>query len=309
MAAKRGAEAPKAGGLSRRGFLWGVLGAGAAGAVACAPQRAPGALELESAEDRYDAFLRMRCAGAQHPEAQAVWWWTGDVHAFRHGARGQRLFGMECFSVSRALPVEGGHDLLHREFGLYLDAESRAPLSRWRNPLNGREVEVLLLANDPVNGRMRRSGPRAFDVSFTQSGAEVWANLDILLRYPSPLPRAQYPLNSQSDTYEAAELFQFHARREDLANSGLPSAPCEVYWTRVGPWLPWMEMADRPGQLIYHCRGRKLPNVAALPAGLRRAAEDGYAQFLSAPESFEAPNETSWTKFKKWEDARRARAS
>jgi len=226
----------------------------------------------------------------------------------RHGARGRRLFGLECFSVSRALPVEGGHDLLHREFGLYLDAESRAPLSRWRNPLNGREVEVLPLANDPVNGRMRRSGPRAFDVSFTQSGAEVWANLDILLRYPSPLPRAQYPLNSQSDTYEAAELFQFHARRDDLANPGLHSAPCEVYWTRVGPWLPWMEMADRPGQLIYHCRGRKLPGVAALPAGLRRAAEDGHAQFLSAPESFEAPNETSWTKFKKWEDARRARS-
>ena len=78
------------------------------------------------------------------------------------------------------------------------------------------------------------------------------------------------------------------------------SAPVQTSWTRLGPWLPWMAMGDRPGQLVYHCQGGELAGgFAALPGWLRGRVEAERPEFATAPTEFSAPNETSWTYFSK----------
>lgn len=75
---------------------------------------------------------------------------------------------------------------------------------------------------------------------------------------------------------------------------------CKIFWTRLGPWLPWMEMADRPGNLLYQCAGCKvMGSYAVLPEDVRAYVEQHQPIYIHALTEFARPNETAWTYFKK----------
>ncbi|GAA2361591.1 DUF1838 family protein [Nonomuraea africana] len=225
-------------------------------------------------------FMRVR---ASADGAETVTWWTGDVYAYGLDEGPHHLFGFEGVNVARALERDGGWELLTKEAAAYLDPASRDPLDTWDNPFTGRRVDVQHVYNDPVNQRLR-----GFQVPATRMGDTVVLNTDILLAYPSPLKVADYPENSFSDTYRAMELFQFFASAAALEGDA-PSVPSTLSWCRVSPWLPWMAMGQRPGALVYHCRGAK---VGEVPGNLEALFGP-----LNAPAEWSAPNQTSWTTF------------
>ena len=111
---------------------------------------------------------------------------------------------------------------LHREIGYYTDLASGEVIKRWYNPWLQREVEVIPIQNDPVNRRftVQESGYR-FDVS----GEDIVFYREVPLRYPNPLDRATYPLNSSGDFYEAMEMFTTFVRRSELDDPRLTSVP------------------------------------------------------------------------------------
>jgi len=255
-------------------------------------------LDLQNPADNMRAFMKAR---ASLDGADIVTWFTGNVHAWIPGGKFRPfLLAFEGYNVARGVEVDGGWDLLTREAVFYKDPASGEILERWTNPWTNNEVKVVHVWNDPVNQRFRLQGPRGpWLVPVTGIGDEVYFNVDVLLAYPSPLPRAQFPENSQDDLYQAAELFQFFASRRELEDPSGVNAACQVSWTRLAPWLPWMEMGDRAGQLVYHCRGRKLDSWDDLPEHIRSHVETNDPKFKRAPESFSEPNETSWTYFRK----------
>jgi hypothetical protein len=72
-----------------------------------------------------------------------------------------------------------------------------------------------------------------------------------------------------------------------------------VGWTRISDFLPWMRMGDRPGHLVYHCRGYKMKGgFEQLPEGIREYTRKHRPEFAHAPEAFTSPNMTSWRYFK-----------
>jgi len=65
-----------------------------------------------------------------------------------------------------------------------------------------------------------------------------------------------------------------------------------------------MQMGDKVGNLVFVCRGRKLPGgYADLPLTIREYVEAKHPEYSSAPTEFLEPNETSWTYFKKLLDS------
>lgn len=227
----------------------------------------------------------------------AVTWFAGNVHSWMPKGQFKHLFGFEGYNVARAVEAEGGYDLLTREAVFYLDPTTREILERWTNPFTEKEVDVVHVLNDPVNQRMREG---QIQVPTTGIGDDLYFNLDIFLAYPSPLPREQFPDNSQDDLYQAAELFQFFCKRSEIEDPAVKSAASQVSWTRIAPWLPFMAMGDRPGHLVYHCRGKKLEGgYDELPEWIRSHVDANYPQFKNAPTEFTTPNETSWTYFRK----------
>ena len=142
-----------------------------------------------------------------------------------------------------------------------------------------------------------------FPLPIITLGENVCWNLDVFLTYPSPLTRAEYPQYAQSDLYQGAELFKFIAKRRELEDRSVNSAPAHIGWTRISQWLPWMAMGKHAGSLVYSCMGYKLQHgYADLPENLRQFVEQSQPKFCSAPEQYTTPNETSWTYFKKIAD-------
>ncbi|MFB6810528.1 DUF1838 family protein [Streptomyces sp. NPDC056387] len=231
------------------------------------------------------AFARTR---ASLDGAEVTFWWTGDVYSWAPEQPYRHVFGFEGLNVARLVEDAegGGFQLLTREAGFYLDPRTREILDTWEGK------PVVHIWNDPANLRLR-----PFPVPVTELGDQVCFSLEIPIAYPSPLPVAEYPLNSADDTYRALELFQFFAPGT-VFTTDEPGVPCTMSWMRMSPWLPWMEQGQRPGGLAFHCRGRKLGSYAEVPERLRTYVADRHPEYAHAPEKWTEPNETSWTYFR-----------
>jgi len=162
---------------------------------------------------------------------------------------------------------------------------------------------VLHVWNDPVNQNYVLEGKYGkWGVNHNRYGKDmICMNIDVLLAYPSPLTVEEYPENSQSDLYEAGELFQFFFSEEELNDPNIQSVDCAISWTRIGPWLPWMNMGQSPGKMLYQGAGYKLSekNYDDMPAVLRDYVLANKPEYRHAPTEFTRPNETSWTYYKK----------
>jgi hypothetical protein len=104
------------------------------------------------------------------------------------------------------------------------------------------------------------------------------------------------------------EIFDFAALKSELYNPKTPTAYPMVSWVRVSQWAPWMEMGDRPGQMVFNAMGRKLPGgFEELPEVLKKEIRANYPIYEDAPPKDDArPNETTWSKFKTLMDAKKA---
>lgn len=255
-------------------------------------------------------FIKIRADLNLHRET--VFRWTGSIYAFIPGEPTRQLFDFEGYNIARAVPDAEGYALLTREASFY-KAIGGDILETWANPFTGAQVRVIPVWNDPVNQYFPflRADGSPFLLPLTDLGeGDLCLKMDVFLAYPSPLPRALYPHHSASDLYQGGELSQFFVKRADLDNAELGSVPALLSWTRIGPWLPWMEMGDRPGWLIYQCRGKKLPaGYAGLPEAIRHYVETHAPQFASAPTEDSGENETSWTYFRKLMEQEQRKAS
>lgn len=250
----------------------------------------------------------VKTRGSLVPGEEVVFWWTGDIYGLVEDTKNEHLFAFEGYNIGRMLPVAGGWRLLTREVGIYRDPKTRQILAEgkgdWVNPYTGEKDGVVHIWNDPVNQQflVRRNDDGTLmsgGVPTTTSGDDVYWHAEVSLMYPNPLPRSQFPEASRCDTYHSLEMFQFFCKKEELGNAS-PSAGCQISWVRVGQWLPWMNMGDRPGRMVYHTRGKKLEGgYMDLPESVRSYVEKDHAEYASAPTNISGPNETSWTYFKK----------
>lgn len=258
-------------------------------------------LDLSKPEDNLAAFVKVR--GSTNEEEEVFFYASGTIYSFISGERDVPILGFEMYNVGKMKKVDGGYHLLTREVGFYKDLKSGEIIEKWYNPWIKDTCEVIQVWNDPVNQKFMLQSERGlWGVPFQEHDDRVVMYSDIFLHYPSPLKVAEFPENSASDMYEAAELFQFFFSKKDLNNPALNSIPVEVSWTRVGPFLPWMRMGQRPGNLVYQCRGFKAtgPNAwQKMPAQMREYVLKHHPEFAHAPDTFQTPNETSWTYFKK----------
>ena len=269
-------------------------------------------LNLQNDSDNLYAWRKTRAS--LDPEQEVVFYWVGYIYELTRANPGNYprpgaptfespLFRFEGFNVARFAEVSpGSYEMLSREVSVYQDPNSGEILDCWRSPLiPGRpSLRVLHVANDPVNFGV---GP----VSFVELGERVSFFSDVLLAYRSPLAGG-YDDFSASDVYQSNELFNFYVDRISLEDESVLSAPVEISWSRVGQYLPWMQMGSEEGQLIYHVRGYKvLDGVEGLPQELldwtRTVAGE---RFLHAPEEIPAsyqPNATTWRVFKETLDS------
>lgn len=252
-----------------------------------------------------DDYMRVR---GDASGAEVTYHWTGTVYSWIPGQRRRELFKFEGFNVAKTVVTEAGFELLTREAAFFQDAQSGQILENWRNPITEETVPVVHIWNDPVNQDMNVDAeylPYIRRIIPSEDlGDELVYYMDIFPFYDSPLTRRDHPDYSQSDTYQAAEFFQFFVDKADLANDSLSTVPATISWTRISPWMPFMKMGDRAGNLVFVCRGRKLPGgYNDLPQNIRDYVAQNNPVFSTAPQEYTEPNMTSWSYFKQLLDA------
>ena len=307
MDAEQEFDAPE---MKRRDLLAG-LGAGAAmaaGFTSAAEADGHGAhqYDLDDMGQRLDAYIKVV---SDLSGAEVVTFARSKIYCMVPGMRGFHMFNLEVFGVKRHEKMDYGYRRIQREIAYYRDVETDEILTSWANPFIERDVEVVPILNDPVNRELKLAGEgRKWNVPYTELSGNVIFHREVPLRYRNALPMDEYPIHSHGNWYEAAELFNNFTTRAAIEDPDTTSAPATGSWSRVGPWLPWMEMGNRKGHLLYHGHSVKLMGgLDDLPRATREYTEKNYPKYLSAPDEWKDPSqsETSWTYFKKIIDAKR----
>ncbi len=253
-------------------------------------------------------MLKLR---ADIAEKDCLFAFPGEAWAMVPQEQNYRCFKTFGVASSRIEEVEEGWRIYSREVLYYLDPDSAQILETWSNPfLGGREIEVMHIANDPVNGVFMREGGHPVlrpPYPYVSYGDDVVFQWNFFIFKPAALTRSEYPLYSSGDIDQHAELWGIKGRKSEILDPDVTSASCVMSWGRVAGWLPFMEMGSRPGSMVFHSHSVKLMNgVGDLPRYIRDYTERHFPKYLEAPKEWQGPVMTSAAgEFKKKLDARK----
>jgi len=263
-------------------------------------------------DDPDDAFTIARKIACSTIDGEAItYWWHGRAYSRRQGEKDKHLFNVEgmntrqCTTISDAVKGEG-YKLVSREILLYKDPQTDAVLATWDNPWTGETVDVLHVANDPVNFTAYKIGRDGKPASFRGSvlGDRWWTTNTVPLWYPNVLASAYQ--KEIGGTYHATEMFNFMGDMRSLLDTKTTTAEVQVGWVRMSDWLPWMMMNGREGVIYMHTAGRKLDSWHDMSETMKSEIATNYPEYTSPPPADDPRrNETSWSYYKKIRDGER----
>lgn len=269
-----------------------------------------GNLDLSKPLDNLTALLKLQ---ADLSGKAVIGAFPGKAWGWVPGEGNVLLFNTYGIGSSRLLwnDEDQAFRLYHRELLYYCDPKTGEVLDTWLNPLTGRRMEVLHIFNDPVNRLYSlKPGPFAPPYPYQVQDDRLVFQIDVLRSTEkNPMTRKDYPLQSQQDLYQSGELWAISGSWKEVNDPKVTSAACHTAWARVSMWLPFMEMGNRPGQMIYHSQSFKLMNGAeGLPPAILAYTRQHHPEYLEPPTEWRgvAKNETTWSYSKRIVDERRA---
>ncbi len=266
----------------------------------------PAIAEQLDPNDPDDALTIGRKIGCSTVDNEPItYWWHGRAYSRRQGEKDKLLFAVEGMNVRSCStvtdPEKGeGYKLVSREILLYKDPKTGEVLSKWENPWTGEVVDVLHVANDPVNFTPYKGRPFTGDIL----GDRWWTTSEVPLWYPNPLA-SEYQ-KEIGGTYHATEMFNFFGDTESLFSKETTTADVQVGWARMSDWLPWMMMNGREGVIYMHTAGRKLDSWDDLSDTMKAEIAAHYPEYTAPPPADDPRrNETSWIYYKRIREGER----
>ena len=276
------------------------------GCAASAPTAAAQSIDIDTPEGALMAMRKIQCSLVDGEPT--VYFFEGNAFSRIPGERDRLLFSYQAFNVRACVSTpDGGFRIVSREALFYQDPRTGEVVDTWTNPWTDEDVEVLHVANDPVNNGFAPEGRRGpFSLGATFADGTGWLRFEVPLFYTNPLG-GDYQ-EYVGGTYQAIEMFTFFFDAADVASADDDVAEgTTVAWSRVAQWLPWMKMGGRVGYMVFSGAGKRLEGgYADLPADVRSVVEARYPAYTEPPPlDDDRPNATSWTVFKQHIDARR----
>jgi hypothetical protein len=286
---------------------------GAATAPTTAPARLPGADDPEQCLRNY---IRLTSDLSGRP---VYGWQQGMLYGYMPGRIPLPLLGIVgfgCGSIERQL--DGSYHSLWKEVLYFTDRRTGEVVNTWLNPYTGETCEVMHVHNRSVNAVLTAHVADAdalkqkfgFEMGYASAetadlpnhpfymqtavvGDTVTLYSDARFYRRNPLDPKIWPRESSGDHISIAELYTNTGSLAPLLDVTVANVPSTGSWNRICPWLPWMLMGGQPGELIYRSATKKLNAPSELPPGLRAYTERHYPEFLTPPNDFNLPPESS----------------
>ncbi len=283
-------------------------------ALAAAPDTAAqdGLIDIKTSEGYVQARRKMHCS--MENGKPIVFHWAGSAYSRVPGEKDRLIFQVEGMTTRRCATVQDpkrgvGYRIVAREMMLYKDPKSGAVLRSWQNPWTDKTVEVIHVANDPLNG-----GPiygldeegNVPPLDLVIQDENFFYSAEFALFYANPLG-GDYQ-EYIGGHYHVNVMYNTFGNLEELLDPTSKNVMTNTFWVRMAGWLPWMEMGSRPGMMYFTGVVTKMKSFDALPQALKREIRTNYPAWQEPPPiDDKRPNESSWTYFKKIVDARRAK--
>lgn len=272
-----------------------------------------GTIDIRTPEGYVQANRKIHCS--QEDGAPVVYTWAGYARSRIPGEEDRLLFQVEGMNIRHCVTVQDpergiGYRAIGREIMLYKDPESGEVLRTWRNPWTGKTVEVIHMANDPLNQRQptygRDEDGNVPPMNLVIRGDHFFQPSTHRLFYPNPLG-GDYQ-EYVGGYYHAAVIYNIGGSVKELLDPKQKSVMTHMSWVRMAGWLPWMEMGSRPGMMYFSGVVAKLESWDKLSQTMKKEIRANYPAWREPPPIDDMrPNESSWTYFKKLIDARRAK--
>jgi len=261
-----------------------------------------GPIDINTPDGALMAMRKVQCSLVDGEPITYTWW--GRAYSRRMGERDKHLFNVEGMNIRACSTVNDpgkgiGYKLVSREILLYKDKETGQVLKTWDNPWTDKTVDVMHVANDPVNFTANINGRDGKPMKFGGDvlGDKWQMSFTAPLFYPNPLA-SEYQ-KEIGGTYHATEMFNFMGELEDLVDDSNNTARVAVGWARMSDWLPWMNMGGRDGIIYMHTAGRKLSSWDELSDTMKTEIRTHYPKYAEAPPlDDDRKNVTSWKYYK-----------
>lgn len=283
-------------------------------ALSLALTQGPAYAEPLQQEDPQDALKILRKAICSLNDGETViYWWQGSMFSRVEGERDRKLFGLQGMNIRQCTTVQDdergeGFRSVSREIMIHLDPETGEVQDSWTNPWTGEELEVMHVANDPVNMRApifaTRSDGEPLKTDYWVLNNRAISTGNTPLYYKNPLG-GEYQ-DWVGGNYHAMEMGNDFFYADDLFDSEKATVDHHsISWSRTSRWLPWMKMGDRNGLVYTATVGGRASSIDDLPEPLRSTLRARYPEYAAPPPINDTrPNETSWEVFKKMQESR-----
>lgn len=288
----------------QRRQLLGMLGGGAVLAAGCTatpsgvatPQKEhafnPNDLDLEDVGSRVRAFVK---ASARLNEGRTIWSTRAEVYAMLPTNEVVPLLRVKGCEQQWIRPVS---DTEYVSFDnlvtYYSDFESDQIIHEFNNPFTASQNTMKPYVSRMREGReisprgvvfrvMREAFPEFYaDLKFDVLARRVGESVSFQGEFKWPAEFIRPPAGSKLTTF---------ARASELADPNRDSVPANFAGYVLMPFFPWMEMADRPGHLLWHVQGYKIESLNDLDEDYLAAAHADFGdKFEQSPELDDEPS-------------------
>ncbi len=249
------------------GLLAGALMPGNSQAGMTGGAAVPRRLDLRSERDLLTAMMKLR---ASTDGALCIEWLKG----VQYGVRDTVLtpfFTLNSVTLSAYRGTPDGNFTGRRlEVVYHGDLDTNRPIETFRNPFTGREVRVEATRSGPLPVLFtpaglvlpERLGDRRVEAESRigpaiTSERSVWIRFDTRSRIFEPGATRPGFIYNETTTYQG--------ERAVVEDAGTSRAACQVAYTSVLGFKPWMEMGTIAGHLTNNATGEKVASVEALP--------------------------------------------
>lgn len=260
-------------------------------------------------KDAFAARMKTTC-GTTEKGKTIYGMFEGRSYSRVPGEKDRHLFNVVGINVRQCNKVKDevrgdGYKSVSREIMVYLDPKTNEVMDQWTNPWSGEEVDVLHVANDPVNMRAisyekDAEGNDSRPFKLRNYGTLAFTSYEIPLYYDNPLG-SDFQVYI-GGAYHAMEIFNTAYYSDEIMDRNVTSlSQSNLTWSRVAQWLPWMQMGDKAGIMVFNATGFSTFDESKIWPVLQELLDERYPLYKTPPPvDDDRVNETSWTVFKKY---------